>query len=316
MEYITTNQCKGWFYQAQANPVQPSWMDKIVETIPSDQATEIYAGAGAVPAMTEMQGGRKPSGLREFHFELENKEYESSIEIPSTDMRRDKTGQIQKKIAELSARADQHKVSLVSALIESGEAIVCYDGQYFFDETHSVGDSGSQSNLVEVKISELPTSVHGGAVTTPSPEEFALAALKGVEAILGFKDDKGQLINVGLTDFVIMAPLGLLSYGISAVYQGLQGYGATNIIDASRRAGMTFDFAVNPDLTWTDSIAVFGSSPFGKPYVVQDEDGPNFVALGNGSEREAEKRRHLYGVDVTRSAGAQGWDKACKLTFI
>ncbi|MFM2126258.1 MAG: hypothetical protein RL328_2709, partial [Acidobacteriota bacterium] len=208
MELITSRAVVGMYYEAlQANP-GAAWIDAVSNYFTSDQASEQYAWLDQVPALREWVGGRHAKGFLENGITIENKHFESTIEIALRDMRRDKTPQIQARIGELAERGNTHWASLLSTLIVNGESTVCYDGQYFFDTDHAEGSSGSQSNDITTDISALPASVHG-TPTAPSPEEMQQAMLASVTQMYKFVDDKGEPLNETASSFVFLVPVGL-----------------------------------------------------------------------------------------------------------
>jgi phage major head subunit gpT-like protein len=143
------------------------WLDAVSNLYGSDQASETYNWLGQTPAMREWLAGRQAKGFSGQGVTILNKHYEATLEIAIKDMRRDKTGQIRARMAELAQRGQTHWASLVSTLIVNGATTVCYDGQYFFDTDHSEGSSGNQSNAISVTIANLPCVVHG-STTAPS----------------------------------------------------------------------------------------------------------------------------------------------------
>jgi len=85
----------------------------------------------------------------------------------------------------------------LTTLIVNGASSVCYDGQYFFDNDHSEGDSGTQSNAL---------SGAAATGTQPTAAEAEAALMACVAAILGYKDDQGEPMNEDAKAFRIMVP--------------------------------------------------------------------------------------------------------------
>jgi len=160
-----------------------SWMDGISTLFPSDQGSEEYAWLGQVPAMREWLGGRHAKGFRENGITVINKHFEASVDILTKWVRRDKTGQINARLAELAQRTLSHWASLLSTLITNGTGSasgLCYDGQYYFDDDHSEGDSGTQKNLITA--TEV-TALNVGTAAAPTAGE-AISAILGVIAYM------------------------------------------------------------------------------------------------------------------------------------
>jgi phage major head subunit gpT-like protein len=317
-EKITTRGVVGMIL-ARLDTGPASWVTALAMRMTSDQATEEYAWLGNTPAMREFIEGRSPQELAENSFRVSNKDYEGSILVQSKDMRRDKTGQIQIRVNQLSDRANDHPAKLMSTLIINGESTPCYDGQYFFDTDHSEGDSGSQSNDITVDISEQPAAVHG-TTTAPSPEEMAHAIVAGIVQMLTFKDDRGEPMNQSASAFTVMMPIGtnggLAKAAMEAVNQLLGEGGKSGLIAASLKGRFTIDLVINPRLTWTDRFAVFRTDEAAKPFILQEEQSPDVVALGDGSEYEALNKKQLFGIDWSGNVAYAYWQFAVLVTLV
>src|SRR3989304_3152445 len=136
----------GFYFEALEAQAGQGWIDAVSNYFTSDQVSEEYKWLGMPPALREWIGGRNAKGFTTNGIEIANKHFQSTIEISLRDLRRDKTGQIRTRMAELAERGNTHFAKLLSTLIVGGEAGLCYDGQYFFDTDHTEGDSGTLSN--------------------------------------------------------------------------------------------------------------------------------------------------------------------------
>lgn len=288
-----------------------AWVGDVCMRMQSTQAAETYAWLGSSPALREFIGGRTPKELAEVSWVVTNKDYEGSIKIKSKDMRRDKLGMIQVRVNQLADRALDHPAKLLSALIVAGESTVCYDGQYFFDTDHSEGESGSQDNDIVFDISDAGT---GGTATAPSAATIAAAILRAIQQMYTFKDDRGEPMNQGASRFLVMVPVSFMAAGLEAIYAQLTGGGNTNVLKAL--AGkFSIELVPNPRLNWTTKIAVFRTDEAAKPFILQEEDIPDVVALGEGSEYEQLNKEQLFGVDWTGNVAYGYWQHACLVTL-
>lgn len=288
-----------------------SWVGDIAMRMNSTQAVEEYAWLGSAPALREFIGGRTPAELAEYSFTVTNKDYEGSITFKSKDMRRDKMGMIQVRVNQLADRAMDHPAKLLSALMIAGEATTCYDGQFFFDTDHSEGSSGTQSNDITFDISDAGT---GGTATAPSAETMARAILAAIQQIYTFKDDRGEPMNQGASRFQVQVPVTFMSAALEAVTTLLSGGGNTAVL-AALKGIFTIDVVPNPRLTWTTKFAVFRTDEAAKPFILQEEDIPDVIALGEGSEYEQLNKEQLFGVDWTGNVAYAYWQHACLVTL-
>lgn len=281
-----------------------SWIGSLAMRVTSDQASEEYAWLGTAPGMREFIGGRTPAELKELSFTISNKDYEGSIRIQSKDMRRDKLGMIQIRVNQLADRANDHPAKLMSTLIMNGETSLCYDGQYFFDTDHSEGDSGVQSNDLSRAIVDKDA---------PTSDEMAKSIMAAIQQMYGFKDDRGEPMNQSATDFTVMVPTTYMEPALTAV-SALLGEGGRTATLPALAGRFKISIAVNPRLTWTDKFAVFRTDEAAKPFILQEEQIPDVIALGEGSEFEQLNKEQLFGVDWTGNVGYGYWQFAVLVT--
>jgi phage major head subunit gpT-like protein len=288
-----------------------AWIDGVSNLFNSDMASETYNFLGQSPAMREWVAGRLAKGFSGNGVTIVNKHYEATIEVQKKDARRDKTPQIQARIAEFADRAQSHWASLVSALLIAAPSTVCYDGQYFFDTDHLEGDSGTQSNKISVDISALPALVHG-VVTAPSLEEMQQSILSGITSILSFKDDKGEPMNENARRFLVVVPVGLYIIGVAAV-STLAAATLQQNLNPNILAGLTVDVQMNPRLTWTDTFAVFRTDSPIRALIRQTEQEVELRAKAEGSEFEFDNDAWQFGIDAWRGVGYGYWQRACEV---
>lgn len=313
---ITERQVIGNFYKALSISTGAPWLDGVSNYFPSDQAMEEYAWLGMTPAMREWIGGRNAKGFREQSFQIRNKHYESTLEVLVRDLRRDKTGQLMVRINEMARRSNSHWASLISDLIEAGPSTACYDGQYFFDDDHSEGDSGSQSNDISVNISEYPVAT-AGSVTLPAVAEMQYAIAKAIEAIVGFKDDQGEPMNEDASRFLVMAPTAYMNVIMQAVATPVQIAETQSALQAMK-SNFAIDVAVNPRLTTLSGsyqFPVFRTDSYLKSFIRQEEMGVQMKVKGSGSEFEFDNDAHQYGIDTWRNVGYGMWQNSCLVTL-
>lgn len=302
----------GEFFQRLEQDEGNTWLPELSMLFNVDQETETYKFLGHSPTLREWIGGRNAKGFTENGISITNKVYEGTLEVLVDEIRRDKTGQVMVRIAELAARTNSHWASLISTLILNGAATVCYDGQFFFDTDHSEGDSGTQDNDLSIDISTLPAAT-AGTTTGPSPEEMSLSILQAIQAMVGFKDNQGEPMNENAMDFLVMTPISLMSAALSGVNALTFGGNATNIIQTS---GFNIRVVGNARLSsWTEQFVVFRSDGQTKPFIRQEEDGVKVSAQAEGSAIEFNEKKHLYGVEAVRNVGYGQWQHACLVTM-
>lgn len=308
---ITDREMVGMYY-ARLEQGDMSWTDQLSFEIPSSQDSETHKWIGMPPSMQEWLGGKQPKGFLDFDYSISNKDYESTIEYHERDLAEDKTGQLQVRINEHVDRAKSHEASRLSTLILNGESAACYDGQYYFDTDHTEGDSGTQSNDLSIDISDLPVAVHG-STTAPSVAEMSASILKAIEAMYGFKDDRGEPLNETAKNFAVMVPISLWSTALSAVSLPMVDNGNTNLL--SSQSEFKIKIIPNPRLTWTTKFAVFRTDANVKPFITQIREAIDVKILGRGSDYNFNTRKVQVSLEKAGNVGYGLWQGACLVTM-
>lgn len=312
MELVTSRAVIGRFFRTLESDIGSSWIGGLSMEFQSDQSSETYPWLGQVPAMREWLGGRHAKGLIENGIVIANKHYEATLEVAVKDLRRDKTGQLNVRIDEFAARANTHWASLLSTLTVNGESVVCYDGQFFFDTDHAEGESGTQSNDLAIDISTLPTASHG-SVTQPSVGEMALSILTAIQALQGFKDERGEPMNELARKFLVMVPTSLFGVAVAATTLNMVDNGNANVLASA--PGFEIEVAGNARLPWTDKFAVFRLDGRVKPFIRQQETPVDLKVQGEGSFQEFTYDSWLFGLDTWRNVGYGFWQHAVLVTM-
>lgn len=309
---LSSRAVTGMYFEAlNANP-GVMWVDGISNYFTSDQGTENYRWLGFPPALREWIGGRYAKGYTTNGIDIANKHFESTVEIALRDLRRDKTGQLRARMAELAERGMTHFASLLSTLLVNGASTVCYDGAYFFDTTHAEGASGTQSNKIDVDISGLPATVHGVA-TAPSPEEMQQAILAGISQMYTFKDDRGEPLNENAAAFMVHVPVGLSQATLAALSMVRQAAASTFALE-----NFSIRAAINPRLTsggWTDKFVVNRTDGSVKPLIRQEETAPTMKVKDENSEFAFDNDAIQVGIDTWRNVGYGRWQGAVQVTL-
>lgn len=303
----------GLYYAALENPMRAGWIDGVANLFGSDQASEEYPFLGQNPRMREWIGGRVAKGLRQNTLSIRNRHYEATLEIALRDLRRDKTPQLQARLGEFAEEGDAHWGTLLSTLIQNASAALCYDGQYFFDTDHAEGDSGNQNNDITVDISALPAQVHG-VVAAPSVEEMQQSIVSGIAQIMSFKDDRGRPMNTNAKRFLVTVPVPLFIPASNAM-KALATGAMVNQQNPQLVNGISVDVQMMPELTWTDSFAVWRTDGGVKGLIRQNEQDTRLKVKDENSEFCFDNDAIQVGVDAWRGADYGLWQRACYVTM-
>ena len=301
------NYFEGRFLWALEELSKPSWIDKVAATFSSDQPSEDYRWLGQSPGLREWVGGRQEKTLRSQTYSLANKTWEATLGIDTDDLRRQKFNQINTRIDELAARAIQHKASLLTALIAEGDAATytnAYDGNTFFNSSHSVGSSGTIDNTLTLAVA--------GDGSTPTAAEMEAGIIDMVEAIMGFNDDQGEPLNTEARKFLVMCPVNMMGAVAGALNTQIiadTGGGRTNVIAAL--GDWQFEWVVNPRLSTATELYLFRTDGSVKPFIYQTEKEPTSQTLDDSFRNH----RMLFGVEASYNFGYGYFQQAVKMVL-
>jgi phage major head subunit gpT-like protein len=302
-----------YFMRLEQNPGL-AWVNAVSNLFTSDQDSETYPFLGQSPAMREWIGGRQAKSLSGNALSIVNRHYESTLEIAVRDARRDKTPQIEARVADFADRSLTHWASMLSTLIAAGESTVCYDGQFFFDTDHVEGSSGAQSNDIQADISAFTATLHG-TPSAPSMEEFQQSILKGIAQIISIKDDQGEPMNESASAFLVMVPVSLYMTAIAAT-STLTTAAMQNNMNPNIVANLNVQVVMNARLTWTDKFAIFRTDSPIKALIRQSETDIDLKAKAEGSEFEFDNDAWQFGIDTWRNVGYGFWQRAVLVTMV
>ena len=296
-----------YILQDLTGATQNSWAGRLANRFQSNSASELYAGLGLPPVMREWIGPKLAKQLKEYPFRIDNKDWESTLEIKRKDLQRDKTGQLMMRTAQFAQRAAEHEEKLLSQLIDGGAGTTygtAYDGVAFFSDSHSVGTSGTIDNSITYDVT---------TTTAPTSTEMSAAIMAAIQALYGFKDDTGEPTNQNEKEFVIMVPIAFWSAAITAVTKDRLSANADNPL---LNIGLGLSVIQNPRLTWTDKFAVFASGSPSKSLIVQEESAPSVEVLAEGSDWTFNNQSHLYSLVKSGNVGYGRFDKAVLVTLV
>ena len=264
--------------------------------------------------MREWVGARVAENLRENGMTITNKLFEATLNVLMSDIRRDKTGQIMARIADMASGAADHWTELLSTLITNGTSNDCYDGQIFFDDDHSEGESGTQKNLLTA--SEVP-ALDVTTALTPTADEAAKAILGVIAYMMQYVDDKGNYMNSSAKNWTIMTAPVLWTHLKPGVTNTLVGSGASNnLIEISNDMNLNIKVVSNPRLAYTTQFATFRTDAATKALIRQDEFGVTMKAIAEGSEYAFDNNMYKYGIEASRNVGYGDWRYASHSTLV
>lgn len=280
---------------------------EITTRLNSDSAYENYAWLGAFPGMQEWFGQRQFTQLRAAEYSLYNRTWESSLTLDRHEIDDDQIGMYMTVAQQLGVEAKFHPDELLVDLLTLAESTVGWDGQYFFDTDHSWGSSGSQSN----DLSYTPAAGAGNAITAA---DFKPAFNQARRALLGFKNDRGKLLNrmlqSRLNNLLVLIPPDLDQIAYDALVTTNQffsnGVGGDNIVLDAPKIQI-----INGWTATRKFIVMNGGAPM-KPFVFQSRQ--ELVRQTKGGN-DIEEKDVKFMTEARYAMGFGLWWSACLVTF-
>ncbi|WP_447979079.1 Mu-like prophage major head subunit gpT family protein [Candidatus Nitrospira bockiana] len=294
-QILSPNGFKGQFYlEYEQRLAEPSVLNNVTLRVESNSAVEEYPFLGGHGDMREYVGERQVREFGAYKFEIRNKYWEYSIAIKKTDLRRDKTGQLMRRAAELSVVALDHPFSLITSLVNSnGNA---FNGQTFFSTTHSWGDSGSFKN--DIAAGDYPV-LNVADPVNPTADEMADIIMTMIQHQYTYTNDRGRKVNGRARAFQLWVPINMWGAAAVALTKSLLNTGSGTRENPLIGLGMQFELVPNGDLTANDKLILFRTDGLTKPFVWQEEVPIELLTLWLDSEY-AKQHDHVQ-------AWLEGW---------
>jgi phage major head subunit gpT-like protein len=234
----------------------PKVWDKHVMNVTSTTATEKYTWPGMIPIPRVFEDARSIQGFRDFQFDLPNNKYELTLLIKRDDFEDDQNGSIMMRFLELAEVFGTFKDQLFAALLVAGGTDVApMDGTSFFDDTRTIGDSGTIDN-------DLTSAA---ATDTQPTSAEVLSVLNLIQnAFHGFNDDQGRPFNsLAVTDMRMIIP--------PVYWQPVtEALNASFISQTDNVFKGMAQFDVLPYLTGADTMYVSALGATRKPFIFQE----------------------------------------------
>lgn len=274
------------FEAAEAN-----W-PKIAMLVPSTSSSNDYKWLSLFPKMREWIGEKAVKSLAAFKYEIFNKDYEATVAVKRNDIEDDNLGIYGPVAQDAGFSAKQWPDELVIALVNNGFAALCYDGQYFFDADHPVGDpaaSVSNKGTAKLKFDTLANAQASyGAART---------------AVRKMKDDEGRPLN--LVPNVLLVPPALEDTANALMTNDRLEDGKPNPYKGT--ATVVVDARLSSDTAW---FLLVTSRPV-KPFLFQQRKAPAFVQQTDMSSDDVfNKGEYKYGAEARGNAGYGLWQMA------
>jgi phage major head subunit gpT-like protein len=253
----------------------------------STNSAEIYQWLGSLAALRQWTDSKTVDEMRGFDYTIPNLDWELTLGVDRNHIEDDQLGMYRPRINDLAVKAAQHPDKLLSDARSLGGSQLCYDGQFFHDNDHVIGESGTFSNLL---------SPGGGIATTA----LAIAQFRAARtAMLKFKNDKGEpfvdgalLLDRANPPFTVVCPPDLQGIFEEVLY-------ATTISQTTNVLAGAAKLVVDVRLTDTNDWYLEYVAGSIKPYIYQERKAANLVSLDNPNATESVfmRKKFMYGVE-------------------
>lgn len=197
----------------QATPFYPA----LALEVESDQESEDYDWLGKFPGVREWIGDRQFKELSSYQFTIPNKTWEQSLAMDKDKIDDGKTRYFDQLAIGMAMEAAYHPDELLIDLINRAAAVRCFDGQFFFDTDHEMGDSGVQSNKIEREV------VDGD---NPTGDEIRGVVMASLDTFWTFKGDNGKPLHrptvEPINDLLVAVPAAWYSRTVEAFNRTLR----------------------------------------------------------------------------------------------
>lgn len=258
--------------------------------VPSTGSENDYAWLDRFPKMREWIGDKVLRKLKAHTYTLKNKSFEATIEVKRDDIEDDNIGIYANMTQDAGFSAKTWPDEIMTELKDAAFSRACYDGQYYYDTDHPVG------NITPVSVSNKGTAALSNATLAAAEASYGAARL----AIMNFTDDEGR--KLGLIPDTLEVPAALETTANALMNNEKLADDKPNPYKGQCKV------KVNPRLTSSTAWFLHVTSRPLKPFIFQIRKRPVFVQQVDESSDDVFMRgTYKYGVEARGNAGFGLW---------
>ena len=262
----------------QAMETAPTVWQNHAQIIQSTSDTENHNFPGFLPQPREFLDSRQFQGMRDFTYNVANKEYELSMLLARNWLEDDQNSLLMARISEMAEVWATYKDSLFADLLAAGNVSGSqgFDGATFHQDTRAIGDSGNFDN-------NLSFNAGSTSQVTAAEAQDIIQDTRGV--MFGYQDDQGRsgFNSNALTNMRVIVPPGHERGFWQAINETLVSSGESNQWTSTVLAGVD----TLPYLAATTEIFFSALGSVRKPFIMQERT-PLEIVLLNGTDDIAE----------------------------
>jgi phage major head subunit gpT-like protein len=267
---------------------QSQWQETAM-LVPSSSGQNDYTWLSQFPKMRKWIGDKAIKMLEAFKYTIVNNDFEATVEVDRNHIEDDNLGIYAPQAQMAGYSAKQLPDEIVADLKNNAFTSKCYDGQYFYDTDHPVGEARTST-------SNKATAVLSGATQALAAASYGAART----AIMSFKDDEGR--PLALVPNILEVPPALETEGKRLVEMDKLADDTPNPYKGTAK------LLVNPRLTSTTAWFLHCTQMPIKPFVYQERKKPVFVEQTDEQAEDVFMRRKFkFGAEARAAGGYAFW---------
>ncbi|WP_435100823.1 Mu-like prophage major head subunit gpT family protein [Arhodomonas sp. AD133] len=260
--------------------------------VPSGSSQNDYSWLGRFPRMRRWIGDKVIKALEAFSYTVVNEDWEATVSVRSNDIEDDNLGIYSPMAQDAGHSSKQLPDEIVAELKNNAFTNTCYDGQYFYDTDHPVGDGQGDTK----SVSNKGTAVLSNATLADAQGSYGAART----AIMSFTDDEGR--PLGLMPDTLEVPPALEHVGRMLVEADKLADDTPNPYKGTAK------LLVNPRLTSDTAWFLHVTSRPVKPFVYQERKAPVFVQQTDMNADDVFSRgEYKFGAEARAAGGYAFW---------
>lgn len=268
----------------------PSTWQKIAMKVPSNSGQTDYSWLSSFPKMKLWIGAKVVKALEAFKYSVKNEDWEATVEVDRNHIEDDQLGIYEPQAKMAGHSAAQLPDEIVYEAVNKAFTTPCYDGQYFFDTDHPVGQA-SVSNKSTAPLSNASLALANAGYGA------------GRTAMRQFKDVEGRSLNI-IPNLLLVGPA-LETTGKALLTNAKLADGNPNPYQGT--AELVVDGRIASDTAW---FLLDTSKPI-MPFVYQERKAPVFVQQINAESPDVfNLRKFRFGAEARAAGGYGFWQLA------
>jgi phage major head subunit gpT-like protein len=261
------------------------------QRLSSGGASSKYPAIGQMTGLREWVGPRVYDDFARLAYELPNRKFEKSLEVPVDALEDDQLDGYALLAEQLGNQCDLWPDDLALEALQAGTTRLCVDGQFFFDTDHPTDPGNSAS----------PTYANLFTATALSSTNFA-AKLAAMQTIVG-RDKRPMGFARKAGSLILLVPPGLREVGKQIVEAEYLANGASNVNSGAAKLVVwdrLYDATVAATATTWYLLDV---SKLLKPIIFQERLAPAMRPPKDDDESVADQDVYRWRVKARGAAG-------------